>query len=166
MGKGTIFMWTGTVISIHIANTVGEPMQPVQSVRAVAGKGLEGDRYFKGEGFYSWFSGPLREVSLIEAEVLERLEHDHHLILEAGETRRNIVTQGVPLGHLIGRTFRVGSVLLRGVEICEPCQHLVEVTGKKLLLSSLIHRGGLHAQIMTNGVIQIDDVIEPAEISL
>jgi MOSC domain-containing protein YiiM len=157
-------MWTGTVISIHIASTAGAPMQLVQSARAVAGKGLEGDRYFKEEGFYSWFRGPLREISLIEAEVLELLEHDHHLVVEPGETRRNIVTQGVPLGHLIGRTFRVGSVLLRGAEISEPCQHLVEITGKQPLLSSLIHRGGLHAQIMTDGIIQIHDVIEPAEI--
>ena len=157
-------MWTGTVISIHITSTAGAPMQPVQSVHAVAGKGLEGDRYFKGEGFYSWFRGPLREISLIEAEVLERLEHDHHLVIEPGETRRNVVTQGVPLGHLIGRTFRVGSVLLRGIEISEPCQHLVEMTGKQPLLSSLVHRGGLHAQIISDGVIQKDDVIQPVEI--
>lgn len=156
-------MWQGTVVSIHIASAAGSSMLPVHSIRALAGKGLEGDRYFKGEGFYSWFQGSLRELSLIEAEVLERLEHDHHLVLEPGETRRNIVTQGVPLGHLVGRTFRLGQVLLRGVEICEPCQHLVEVTGKKPLLSSLIHRGGLHAQIMTDGMIAIGDVIKPEE---
>jgi MOSC domain-containing protein YiiM len=156
-------MWRGAVISIHIASNIGASMQPVQSVRAVAGKGLEGDRYFKGEGFYSWFRGPLREILLIEAEVLERLEHDHHLILEPGETRRNIVTQGVPLGHLIGRAFRIGSVVLQGVELSEPCVHLVELTGKQPLRSSLIHRGGLHAQIVTDGVIQLYDIIEPVE---
>lgn len=159
-------MWQGTVVSLHIARAAGSPMLPVHSIRALTGKGLEGDRYFKGEGFYSWYRGPLREVSLIEAEVLERLAHDHHLILEPGETRRNIVTQGVPLGHLIGRTFRIGPVLLRGVEICEPCQHLVEVTGKKPLLSSLLHRGGLHAQIMTDGIIAISDAIQPVEAPL
>ncbi|PZW22520.1 MOSC domain-containing protein [Thermosporothrix hazakensis] len=154
-------MWKGTLVSIHIADTAGAPMKPLRSVRAVAGKGLEGDRYCKEEGFYSWFRGPLREISLIEAEVLERLAQDHHIQLEPGETRRNLVTQGVPLGHLIGRTFRVGEVLLRGVEICEPCQHLVEVTGKKALLSSLIHRGGLHAQILTDGLLTIGDEIAP-----
>jgi MOSC domain-containing protein YiiM len=159
-------MWQGTVVSLHIARAAGSPMLPVHSIRALAGKGLEGDRYFKGDGFYSGFRGPLREVSLIEAEVLERLEHDHHLVLEPGETRRNIVTQGVPLGHLIGRTFRLGTALLHGVEICEPCQHLVEVTGKKSLLSSLLHRGGLHAQIITDGIITIGDVIEPVETPL
>jgi MOSC domain-containing protein YiiM len=156
-------MWRGTVISIHIASTVGAPMQPLPYVRAVAGKGLEGDRYFKEEGFYSWFRGPLRELSLIEAEVLERLALDHHLVLQPGETRRNIVTQGVPLGHLIGRAFRVGSVVLQGVELSEPCVHLVELTGKQPLLSSLIHRGGLHAQIVTDGVIHLHDPIEPIE---
>ncbi|MBV9230541.1 MAG: MOSC domain-containing protein [Chloroflexi bacterium] len=156
-------MWKGTVLSIHIASAAGAPMILANPVRAIAGKGLEGDRYWKGEGFYSWFSGPIREVSLIEVEVLERLAQDHHIELEPGKTRRNIVTQEVPLGHLIGRTFRVGTVLMRGVEICEPCKHLVDVTGNKQLLSALIHRGGLHAQILSDGVLQIGDVIEPME---
>src|SRR5260370_24238090 len=119
-------MWQGTVVSIHIASAAGSPMLPVHSIRALTGKGLEGDRYFKGEGFYSWLRGPLREVSLIEAEVLESLAHDHHLILEPRETSRNIVTQGVTLGHLIGRTFRISPLLLRGDEICQPFHHLVE----------------------------------------
>lgn len=156
-------MWKGTVLSLHTAPTVGAPMVSHNAIQAVAGKGLEGDRYFLGEGFYSWFTGPLREVSLIEAEVLERLAHDHHIELIPGETRRNIVTRGVPLGHLIGQTFRVGQVLMRGVEICEPCKHLVDVTGKQPLLSALIHRGGLHAQIVTDGILHIGDIVEPDE---
>jgi MOSC domain-containing protein YiiM len=113
-------MWKGIVISIHIAPTVGAPMVSRNSIRAVAGLGLESDRYFLGEGYYSWFGGPLREVSLIESEILERLSYDHHLELAPGETRRDIITQGVPLGHLVGRTFLIGQVLMRGVEICEP----------------------------------------------
>lgn len=154
-------MWNGTVISIHIAPTVGAPMVSCNSIRAVAGQGLEGDRYFLGEGFYSWFGGPLREVSLIEVEVLERLAFDHHLDLALGETRRNIITKGVPLGHLVGRIFRIGQVLMRGVEICEPCKHHVDVTGKNQLLSTLIHRGGLHAQILTDGEIHTNDPVLP-----
>ena len=131
------------------------------SIRAIAGHGLEGERYFFGERFYSSFGGPLREDSLIESEVLERLAHDHYLELASGETRRNIITQGVPLGHLVGRTFRIGQVLMRGVEICEPCKHLVDVTGKNQLLSALIHRGGLHAQISTDGEIHTNDPVQP-----
>src|SRR5207248_11171902 len=98
---------------------------------------VEGDRYFTGNGFYSWFEGPIREISLIESEVLEALARDQHLSLPPGATRRNIVTTGVPLGHLVGRTFRVGTAVLRGVEICEPCRHLVDVTANKRLLAAL-----------------------------
>lgn len=154
-------MWKGTVLSIHTAPTAGASMVAQQSIRAITGKGLEGDRYFLGEGFYSWFRSPLREISLIEAEVLERLALDHHIELVPGETRRNIVTQGVPLGHLVGQNFRVGQVLMRGVEICEPCKHLVDVTGKQPLLSALIHRGGLHAQILTDGMLHVNDLVQP-----
>jgi MOSC domain-containing protein YiiM len=136
-------------------------MRSFRQVQAVAGKGLEGDRYFKDEGFYSWFTGPLREVSLIEAEVLERLAADHKVIVEPGVTRRNIVTEGVPLGHLVGRAFRIGDVLMRGVEICEPCKHLVDVTGNKRLLAPLVHHGGLHAQILSDGLIRVGDVVVP-----
>jgi len=153
-------MWRGEIVSIHIAPTGGAPMLPVPEIRAVAGRGLEGDRYFKGEGFYSWYKGPLREVSLIEEEVLEALRRDHRLDLPPGITRRNIVTRGVPLGHLVGRSFRVGEVVMRGVEICEPCKHLVDVTGIRGILSPLIHRGGLHAEILTDGSIRVGDVAE------
>lgn len=154
-------MWSGRVVSIYVAETVGAPMAAMDEVRAVAGQGLDGDRYFKGDGFYSWFAGPLREVSLIEEEVLERVREDHDLDLAPGVHRRNIVTRGVPLGHLVGREFRVGGATLRGVEICEPCKHLMDVTGIRGILSPLIHRGGLHAEVVSDGRIRVHDTVEP-----
>lgn len=155
--------WRGAVRSIYVAETVGAPTAPRDEVRAVAGRGLEGDRYFKGEGFYSWFAGLLREVSLIEEEVLDRVRADHNLDLAPGVHRRNIVTRGVPLGHLIGREFRVGGATLRGVEICEPCKHLIDVTGLRGILSPLIHRGGLHAEVVAGGLIRVADVVDPVD---
>jgi len=119
-----------------------------------------GDRYHDGKGFYSYHEGPIREVSLIEAETVEALGRDHGLSVEPGETRRNITTRGVPLNHLVGRKFRVGSVTLRGVELCEPCKHLVDVTGKESLLPTLVHRGGLHAQVVEGGEIRLGDPVE------
>jgi MOSC domain-containing protein YiiM len=145
----------------YIASAAGEPMESLGETTAIAGRGLAGDRYAEGEGFYSWFAGPLREVSLIEAEVLEALRRDHNLDLPPGAHRRNIVTRGVPLGHLIGREFRVGEAVLSGVEISEPCGHLAEVTGITGVLSPLIHRGGLHAAVVSGGVVQIGDAIVP-----
>jgi MOSC domain-containing protein YiiM len=134
----------------------------VDHTRAVAGRGLEGDRYYEGAGFYSDDPGPIREVSLIEEETIEALRRDHNLALAAGVTRRNITTRGVPLNHLVGREFRVGEATLRGVELCEPCKHLVDVTGVRSLLPALVHRGGLHAQILSSGEINVGDAIEEA----
>jgi MOSC domain-containing protein YiiM len=155
-------MWRGTVVSIHIAREAGGPMVGIDPARAVAGRGLEGDRYHDGTGFYSDHPGPIREVSLIEEETIEALRRDHNLALAPGVTRRNILTRGVPLNHLVGREFRVGGATMRGVELCEPCKHVVDVTGKKGLLATLIHRGGLHAQILSGGLIRAGDVIEEA----
>ena len=155
--------WRGVVLDIHTAPTGGAPMVATDAVSAVAGLGIEGDRYYEGTGFYSWFTGPIRHISLIEWEVLEALRDSHNLPLEPGITRRNIVTRGVPLGHLLNREFRVGEATLRGVEICEPCKHLVDLTGTRALLSALIHRGGLHAEIVGSGTIRPGDTIEAIE---
>ncbi len=156
-------MWQGAVAEIYITSGAGEPMRSLSAASAVAGRGLDGDRYALGAGFYSWFAGPLREVSLIEEEVLEALRCDHNLDLPPGAHRRNIVTCGVPLGHLIGREFRVGEAVFRGVEISEPCQHLVEVTGIRGVLSPLIHRGGLHAAVVVGGEVRVGDTVAPNE---
>ncbi len=136
-------------------------MEERDVVQAVAGKGLIGDRYFNEVGFYSGTPGPLREISLIEEETLEALARDHEMVVVPGETRRNIVTRGVPLNHLVGREFLVGSTVIRGVKLCEPCAHLVAVTGKRGYLLNLIHRGGLHAEIIGDGEIRPGDAIVP-----
>ena len=156
-------MYRGSVVSIHVARCAGEPMIGLDHTRAVAGRGLEGDRYYEGAGFYSDDPRPIREVSLIEEKTIEALRRDHNLALAAGVTRRNITTRGVPLNHLIGREFRVGGATLRVVELCEPCKHLlVDATGVRSLLPTLVHRGGLHAHILSSGKINAGDAIEEA----
>ncbi len=156
-------MFQGKLLSIHVSDAAGAPMRRAEHARVVPGKGIEGDRYFDERGFYSWFKGPLREISLIEHEAVEAAKADFKLELPEGATRRNLLTQGVPLTHLVGRRFRVGEVLLYGVEIATPCQHLVEVSGVPKLLKALLHRAGLHAQVVTEGVIRPGDVIESVD---
>ncbi|MBI1847560.1 MAG: sulfurase, partial [Candidatus Rokubacteria bacterium] len=60
-----------------------------------------------------------------------------------------------------GRDFRVGDVLLRGIRLCEPCSHLAQLTCETVS-RGLVHRGGLRAQILTEGVIRVGDVVRPA----
>ena len=153
-------MFEGTVDSIHIAPAASEPTVSVEQAHAVPGKGLEGDRYFKREGTYSDRHGPDREITLIEIETIQALERDYKYELSPGDARRNIVTRNVPLNHLVGREFQVGEVTLRGIRLNEPCNHLAGLTDDKVK-QGLVHRGGLRAQILTEGTIQPGDEIRP-----
>jgi MOSC domain-containing protein YiiM len=150
-------MPNGTVESIHIAAEAQGSLQSVGQVQAIPGAGLEGDRYALKVGtFYK--PEPDYELTLIEAESIEALRRDYQIELSAGESRRNIVTRNVPLNHLVGREFAIGAVRIRGIRLCEPCDHLQKVTGKSVI-KGLLHRGGLRAQILTPGTIRVGDTV-------
>jgi hypothetical protein len=162
-------MWKGTVVSIQIAAEASAPMQSVPGVRAIPGRGLEGDRYFAGTGFYSKkpsYGG--REVTLIEIEAVEALfggvlnanGERCGIKLAAADTRRNVATSSVPLNHLVDREFWVGAVLMRGTRLCEPCKYLDDLT-QHGVMSGLIHRGGLRALILNDGIIRVSDAVRP-----
>jgi len=151
----------GAVVSIHISERGEAPMKAVTQVRAVPGRGLEGDRYFTKSGTYSDRPGAGRELTLVESEALEALERDYGVKLQPGESRRNITTRGVALNHLVGREFRVGEVTVRGVRLCEPCAHLRRLVGQEKVLPGLVHRGGLRCEILTEGVIRAGDTVQP-----
>lgn len=136
-------------------------MESVAEIRAVPGQGLEGDRYFQKQGTF-WKPKSDVEVTLIEAEAFEGLARETNLDLDPSAGRRNIVTRGVPLNHLVDREFQVGEVRLRGMRLCEPCKHLQKISGKPGILGGLIHRGGLRAQILTEGTIHAGDPIVEA----
>jgi len=125
---------------------------PVERVRALAGKGLEGNRYF----FH--LAEPGRALTLIAAEALEGLEADTGIVLTAAESRRNLLTRGIDVNALVGKRFRIGAVECRGVELCEPCSHLEGVTYPGVLMG-LVHRAGLNADILTDGEIAVGDPI-------
>jgi len=154
-------MWKGEVVAIHVAAAAKGPMVSVTEVRAVPGKGLEGDRYFSKVGTYSNNPGSGRDVTLIEVEAIEALKRDYGIELPPADSRRNIATRGVPLNHLVGRDFKVGEVTLRGVRLCEPCSHL-EKLSRKEVQRGLIHRGGLRAEIMSGGSIRVEDIVQPS----
>ena len=151
-------MSQGKIISIHIAAIAAAPVKSVPEVIAMAGRGLEGDRYAAKLGTFSNDPGSGRDVTLIESEAIEALNRDYHVELRAGESRRNIVTQGISLNHRVGKEFRVGEVVLRGTRLCEPCAHMEKLTVKGAL-RGLIHRGGLRADIVNGGTIRVGDSI-------
>jgi hypothetical protein len=141
----------GSVAGLLLAAEAEGPLVSVDEALAVAGRGLEGDRYAAGRGT---FSGPGRgyELTLVEAEVLAGID------LSWEQARRNIVTRGIALNALVGRRFIVGSVECVGRRLAEPCSHL-EKLARPGLLRPLVHRAGLRADIVTGGPIALGDKV-------
>ncbi len=152
-------MSTGTIELIYIAPRATEPTQSVNEVLAIPGVGLNGDRYALRQGTF-FKPEPDFELTLIEAEAIEALKRDYNVELAPGESRRNLVTRGVALNHLVGRDFQIGEVKAHGIRLCEPCSHLQRLTGKSVI-KGLLHRGGLRAQILTQGAIRVGDDVRP-----
>lgn len=153
--------WTGSVEGIYLAPDAAVPLEPVERVKAVEGLGLEGDRYYSKRGTFSQKVKPGRAVTLIEGETIDALRNDHGLDVSPGDARRNIVTRGVPLNHLVGATFKVGAATMVGIKLCEPCSHLAGLTSRDVY-DALVHRGGLRAEIVEGAEIGVGDVVRPA----
>lgn len=152
----------GTIEAIHIAREAGAAVLPLERVRAIPGLGLEGDRYARQVGFFSGDGAGDRDITLIEAEVLEDLAARDGIALDPGASRRNVTTRGIRLNGLVGRRFRIGEVECHGTRLCEPCQRLEDLTGEPVKVT-LAHRGGLRARILTEGEICVGDRIEVVE---
>jgi MOSC domain-containing protein YiiM len=148
----------GSVVSLHVAPTGAAPIQNRDRVEAVAGRGLEDDRYFAGLGTFSREPGSGRHVTLIEIEAIEGLKRDYGIDIAPDKSRRNIVTRDVAVNHLVEREFLIGRVRLRGTRLCEPCAHLEQLT-ECGALRGLVHRGGLRAEILSGGTIHVGDPI-------
>jgi MOSC domain-containing protein YiiM len=147
-----------TIVGIFTAPEERAAVEPRAEVRAVPGRGLEGDRYFEAASDPAE-RDPTKEVTIISSEGLKEARDEHGLQLEPGEHRRNLVTKGVDLSGLIGKDFAIGEVRLRGLEDNPPCRYLEKLTGKKLI-KPLVRHGGIRAQILDEGTIRVGDVVE------
>lgn len=136
-------------------------MRSLEQVDAHEGRGLAGDRYAEGAGTYSRFPGAGRQLTFIDAAALEALEREHGIRLALGASRRNVVTRGVPLTDLVGKTFWVGEALCEGVRECAPCMHLERLT-RRGVRRGLEQRGGLRADIRRSGTIRVGDSVRLA----
>ena len=153
----------GRVEAIVVAPEAEAPMVSVDRATARAGRGLESDRYFDGRGTFSEAYDRGHDLTLIEAEVLDALRLPGGK-LAAEEARRNIVTRGIDLTALVGKRFRIGEVECFAQRQCEPCAHLerlTELAGKPGTLRALIHKGGIRADVLTDGEIQIGSEVAP-----
>jgi uncharacterized protein YcbX len=155
-------MTTGKVVGIYIAPHRGEPTIRVDQVHVIPGYGIEGDRYYQEPNSKETINRTGRELTLIEMEAIESMCSDG-VNISPEKTRRNIVTQGIKLNELVGKTFTIGEIRLCGVRLCEPCDYLARRTDQRIK-QSMIHHGGLRADIITEGYIRINDpILDPSK---
>ena len=160
--------WSGGVLlNIHIAPSASCEMEELQEARLVAGRGVEGDRYYLGTGIYS--SKPdIREITLFEVETLEALARNdpplqkEPIHMSPADHRRNLTTRGVPLNHLVGKRFRVGEAVLLGGRLNFPCKYLEELLELPVYLP-ILNRSGLNCWVEKGGIIRVGDPIEPVD---
>ena len=159
-------MIKGAVDAIHIASQGAEKVTPREEIVVIEGRGIEGDRYYEGKGTFSksnrYAEGSStngRDLTLIEVEAVDAVLKDYQIEIKPGAHRRNITTRGVALNHLVGKKFRIGEVMCKGVCLCIPCRHMESLTSKGVM-KALAHRGGLRADILEGGVIKVGSVVE------
>lgn len=160
--------WSGgRLLNIHIGPTASVAMEEVSAANFVAGRGIEGDRYFLGTGTYS-AKPDFREVTVFELEVLEALARNDPPLqsgpikLRPADHRRNLTVCGVPLNHLVGRRFRVGKAVLFGGRLNSPCKYLEKLLDLPVYLP-LYNRSGLNCRIEKGGIVHRGDPVEPLD---
>ena len=148
----------GKIIGIYTYPQVGANAITNSMIELVAGAGIVGDRYYNHDGTFSKEQAikPKQEITFIESEQINRFNLENSCALNHADLRRNIITEGVPLNDLVGKEFQFGLQRFKGIELCEPCAYLAKTVEAKLL-PAMIGNGGLRAQILNDGELNIND---------
>lgn len=149
----------GMVEEIYLAPAGSAAMEQVAEIKTVEGCGIAGDRYCEGTGYWTGLDY-VCEITLIPAEHLDYIEHEHGLRVKNGEHRRNIVTRGIDLDSMCGKRFRIGEAVLEYDRPRPPCRHVQDLT-EPGMTHALKGRGGICARVVKAGTIRVTDAIEP-----
>jgi MOSC domain-containing protein YiiM len=153
--------WVGKIVALHRCAQAAAPMEEQTKLVLHAGKGVENDRYMLGTGYYSSKPEEGRQITLFEIETLDALKRDYNLELTPAEHRRNVTVEGVPLNHLVGRRFRLGTTVLEATRLSTPCAYIETIT-KKRIFKPLMHRSGLNCRIVEGGIVTLGAPVLPA----
>ncbi len=153
---------SGKIVKLLISKDIQAPMLNVNQIVLEVGKGIFGDRYYNQEGTFSNKGEiqPDRDVTLIEIEKINDLNKEHNLDITAEDLRRNIVVSNCDLNSLVEKEFQIGEVVLKGLRLCEPCSYLSDKLNNKEILSQMVHKAGLRAQIIKGGSIDLNSQLE------
>ena len=153
---------SGKIVKLLISKDTQSDMLNVNQIVLEVGKGIFGDRYYNQEGTFSNKGEiePDRDVTLIEIEKIDALNKENDLNITAEDFRRNIVVSNCDLNSLVGKEFQIGEVVLKGLRLCEPCKYLSNKLDNEKVLSQMVHKAGLRAQIIKGGSIDLNSQVE------
>lgn len=153
-------LWSGVLLEVFAAETAGVEMHALEEAELIAGVGIAGDRYATGRGHYAYLPHPDRQLTLIAQEVLDAVEAETGIRLSGQESRRNMVTRGVPLNDLVGTYFTIGDAVVFAGRLNVPCTYLERLIGKPVF-TPLIDRSGLNCRIVRGARVRPGQAIRP-----
>ena len=153
---------SGKIVNLFISPDTKSTMQEVNQMILEKEKGIFGDRYYNQEGTFSnkGKTEPDRDVTLIEIEKINEFNDNFNQNITAEDFRRNIVVSNCDLNSLVDKEFQIGNVVLKGIRLCEPCKYLAEKLDNEKVLTKMIHKSGLRAQIIKGGSIEMTSQLE------
>jgi len=153
---------SGKIVNLFISPDIKSTMQEVNQMIFEKEKGIFGDRYYNQEGTFSnkGKTEPDRDVTLIEIEKINEFNDNFNQNITAEDFRRNIVVSNCDLNSLVDKEFQIGNVVLKGIRLCEPCKYLAEKLDNEKVLTKMIHKSGLRAQIIKGGSIEMTSQLE------
>ena len=142
------------VFKLGITSDNNKKIQEVESINVLANKGIVGDRHFDD------YNDPYCQLSLIESENIDYYNTKFGLNINYVDFRRNIITRGIQLNHLVGKKLKIGNVEVEGIDLCRPCKHLTEILNQDNILKEFLRKGGLRCQILSSSKISVGDTIK------
>ena len=142
------------VLKIGICKNSADKIYEVPTIKVIKGKGVINDRH------YSNNNDMRKHITLIESENIDYYNKKNNKKILYIKFRRNIITKGIKLNELIGVNLKIGNVVAKGVDLCRPCKHLQDLLGEKDIIKEFLRKGGLRCEVITNGVINVEDLIK------
>ena len=143
----------GKIIQIGIAKLKHDPIDMVNLIQVVEGKGIKGDRKFHENNLDD------QQLTLIESENIDYYNKKYNSNFSYLDFRRNLITENIKLNDLIGKILLIGKIKVKGIDLCRPCKELEKKLGATNYLKEFLRSGGLRCKILTSGSIKVGDKI-------
>ena len=138
------------IISIHVVRKRNAAAEPCNHVTVRSNFGIVGD--YRSEKFQ------IGQITLIEADALDAVSHELGYEIPAGASRRQIMVKGIELNELIGHNLRMGQILVRVEDKCNPCKNMETKIGSGAK-DAMNDKGGIRCRIIEGGELHVGDKI-------